>query len=362
MTFCRQTQNRLDFLLKFSYASVIKLAPPFNFVSMSKPAIIRKNPIVILLNFFFLEFVALGVFYIAALSADYGDIYDSLAFSKIIPYEFAEFFLIILFESCLITFVFAKWAFDTYEISPGKISIENGIFSKKHREFKMEQPVSVNCRQGLLGRLTRYGKLKILSADSATAVVLTYVPSPEKYVELLKWGGKKPSPDLENDLSAPRLLAQGEHEKLEFKTSLRWDAQANRVNKNLEKSIMKTIAAFLNSEGGYLVIGANDKGAPVGLEMDYATLGKQNADGFENHFTNLFNMAVGAEFRRFVKLTFQKLDNDGKEVCVIRVLPSSKPAYVRFDENEDFYIRTGNSTTALKPSASATYIRSWWKE
>ena len=327
---------------------------------MSKPAIVRKNPIVILLNFFFLEFIALGVFYVVALSADYGDIYDGLAFSKIIPYEFAEFFLIILFESCLITFVFMKWAFDTYEISPGKISVENGIFSKKRREFKMEQPVSVNCRQGLFARLAKYGKLKIVSADSATAVTLTYVPSPEKYAELLKWGGKTPSPDLENNLSASLLLAQGEHERTEFKTTLRWDAQANRVNKTLEKSIMKTIAAFLNSEGGYLVIGADDTGTPVGLESDYATLGKQNADGFEIHFTNLFNTAVGAEFRRFVKLAFQRLN--GKEVCVIRVLPSSKPAFVRFDENEDFYIRTGNSTTALKPSASATYIRSWWRE
>lgn len=327
---------------------------------MPKPAIVRKNPVVILLNFFFLEFVALGVFYVAALSADYGDVYDNLVFSKIIPYEFAEFFLIILFESCLITFVFMKWAFDTYEISPHQISHESGMFSKKREEFKLEQPVTVKSRQTLFARLARYGKLEILSANSKHPIILTYVPSPEKYVELLKYGGRRVTPDLENDLTAPLLLAQGEHEKLEFKTSLRWDIQGNRVNKNLEKSIMKTVAAFLNSEGGYLVVGADDKGTPVGLVVDYATLNKPNADGFENHFTNLFNTAIGAEFRRFVKLSFQHLNN--KEVCVIRVMPSTKPAYVRLDDNEDFYIRTGNSTTSLKLSETATYIRSWWKE
>lgn len=327
---------------------------------MPKPAIVRKNPIVILLNFFFLEFVALGVFYVAALSADYGDIYDALAFSKIIPYEFAEFFLIILFESFLISFVFMKWAFETYEISPDKISVENGIFSKKRREFKMEQPLSINCRQGLFAKLARYGKLEISGAGSKTPVVLRYVPSPEKYIELLKWGGRKIVPDLENELNAPILLAQGEHERLEFKTSLRWDTQTGRVNKNLEKSIMKTIAAFLNSDGGHLIVGADDRGAPVGLESDYLTLNKPNADGFENHFTNLFNAAIGAEFRRFIKIAFQKSGSNGKEVCVIRVMPGTKPAYVRMDDNEDFYIRTGNSTTALKLSETATYINSWW--
>lgn len=327
---------------------------------MPKPAIVRKNPVVILLNFFFLEFVALGVFYVAALSADYGDIYDTLAFSKIIPYEFAEFFLIILFESFLISFVFMKWAFDIYEISPDKISVETGIFSKTRQEFKMEQPIAVNCRQGLFARLARYGKLEILNSDSKTKIVLPYIPSPEKYIELLRWGGRKIVPDLENELNAHLLLAQGEHERLEFKTSLRWDNQTGRVNKNLEKSIMKTVAAFLNSDGGHLIIGADDRGAPVGLESDYATLNKPNADGFENHFTNLFNAAIGAEFRRFIKIAFQKSGSGSKEVCAIRVMPGAKPAYVRLDDNEDFYIRTGNSTTALRPSETATYINSWW--
>ncbi len=327
---------------------------------MNKPAIVRKNPIVIVLNFFLLEFIALVIFYVAAFSADYGDIYDKLFFSKIIPFEFAEFFLIILFESCLMLFVFLKWAFDTYEISPHQISRESGMFSKKREEFKLEQPVTISCHQTLFARLARYGKLQILSANSKHPIVLTYVPSPENYVKLLKYGGRRVVPDLENDLTAPLLLAQGEHEKLEFKTSLRWDTQGNRVNKNLEKSILKTIAAFLNSEGGYLVVGADDKGTPVGLVADYATLNKPSADGFENHFTNLFNTAIGAEFRRFVKLTFQHLNS--KEVCVVRVMPSTKPAYVRMDDNEDFYIRTGNSTTSLKLSETATYIRSWWKE
>ncbi len=162
----------------------------------------------------------------------------------------------------------------------------------------------------------------------------------------------------ENDIK--ELINSGEHEKLEFKTSLRWDAKRNQVNKELEKTIMKTVAAFLNSEGGCLLIGVGDLGESIGLENDFATLAKPNADGFENHFNNLFNSMIGAEFRRFVKLTFNNIN--GKVVCLTNVESSRKPVYLKIGSGEDFYIRTGNVTTPLKMSEVATYISSWWQD
>lgn len=155
------------------------------------------------------------------------------------------------------------------------------------------------------------------------------------------------------------LLKSGENNKLEFKTSLRWDVKRNQVNKELEKTIMKTITAFLNSEGGHLVIGANDSGEPVGLENDIASLPKQDTDGFENHFNNLFNSMVGPEFRRFIQLEFNNIN--GKTVCLISIEPGYKPVYLKSSDNEDFYIRTGNATTPLKISEVATYISSRWQ-
>lgn len=162
----------------------------------------------------------------------------------------------------------------------------------------------------------------------------------------------------ENNIN--ELINSGEHEKLEFKTSLRWDAKRDQVNKELEKTIMKTVAAFLNSEGGCLLIGIGDSGEPIGLENDFNSLPKPNADGFENHFNNLFNSMIGAEFRRFVKLTFNSVNS--KVVCLANVESSHKPAYLKTENGENFYIRTGNVTTPLKMSEVAAYISSWWQK
>ncbi|HXK41120.1 MAG TPA: ATP-binding protein [Candidatus Paceibacterota bacterium] len=164
---------------------------------------------------------------------------------------------------------------------------------------------------------------------------------------------------LNEEKNIEEIIKSGEHERLEFKTSLRWDSKRDMVNKELEKAVMKTVAAFLNSDGGHLLIGVDDSGEPMGLENDITTLAKQDTDGFENHFNNIFNSMIGAEFRRFVKLTFESID--GKVVCLANVGSSHKPVYLKTGVGEDFYIRTGNVSTPLKMSEAATYISSWWQ-
>src|SRR5262249_52828570 len=46
------------------------------------------------------------------------------------------------------------------------------------------------------------------------------------------------------------LLEQGEGSTVEYKSSLRYDYRTEAVNKDLTKVVAKTIAAFLNSQGG----------------------------------------------------------------------------------------------------------------
>ena len=50
------------------------------------------------------------------------------------------------------------------------------------------------------------------------------------------------------------LIAQGESDRLEFKSTLQWDVRQNQENKKLQYNSLKTIAAFLNTEGGVLII------------------------------------------------------------------------------------------------------------
>ena len=74
------------------------------------------------------------------------------------------------------------------------------------------------------------------------------------------------------------LIKEGESDKVEFKSSLRYDYKNSNVNKSLEEVVVKTIAGFMNSDGGMLLIGVGDKGAILGLENDYFSLKNEDSD------------------------------------------------------------------------------------
>jgi len=65
--------------------------------------------------------------------------------------------------------------------------------------------------------------------------------------------------------NAEELIQRGESKTLEFKSTLRWNVKEDRQDdKVVTHAVLKTIAAFLNTEGGDLLIGVADDGAIVG--------------------------------------------------------------------------------------------------
>ncbi len=97
------------------------------------------------------------------------------------------------------------------------------------------------------------------------------------------------------------LIAAGESAKIEFKSTLRWDVRENRVNKELQKVIAKTVAGLLNSEGGTLVIGVTDDGEVYGIETDVNSLGRKDLDGFFQSLVQTLDNYLGSEFVPFIK-------------------------------------------------------------
>lgn len=152
------------------------------------------------------------------------------------------------------------------------------------------------------------------------------------------------------------LIAAPEHERLERKSTFRWDLKTNAVNRSLEKAAMKTVAAFMNSRGGNLLLGVGDHGEAVGLEHDYATLTRRDSDGLQNHFSNVLAATLGPSLRQYVRL--RPFAHDGKECMLVSVAPSDRPAYLREQDREEFFIRTGNGTASLRMSEASAYIAS----
>lgn len=327
----------------------------------NQSSVVKKSPVVIVKNFIMLQLAAVAAFFLVGILADYGEIYDNLPFSRSLSFHIAQAMGIFLLETGLVFYIFFYWYKEYYDIKPDKIIHGRGIFFRQKTVIPLKPVYSVSYRQGPVGKLTKYGAIDLRDGISGQTVVIDHIPEPQKYAELIIQL-KDNLISRESDrglLTFEDLLLKDEHERLEFKESFRWDFRQNKVNKNLEKAVMKTITAFLNSEGGQLLIGVDDSGHVVGLEQDYKSLPKPSADGFQNHFTNVFHAMIGPEFRQFTELMIQKVD--GKECGLVKVMPAGKPAYLRADNQEELYIRTGNGTTALKVSEAASYIDSRWK-
>jgi len=156
-----------------------------------------------------------------------------------------------------------------------------------------------------------------------------------------------------------KIIVQGENDQVEFKSSLRWDYNKNELNKFLELPIMKTISAFLNSEGGILLIGVDDSGKIIGIEQDYPTLKKQDADGFIQFLVQMINTRIGKEYNENISAHIKNVKNN--DVCIVSVNASKVPVFVKYDNKEEFYIRASATSQSLNVREATEYIRMHFK-
>lgn len=158
------------------------------------------------------------------------------------------------------------------------------------------------------------------------------------------------------------LIQKGESSTLEFKSTLRLDVKTGRQEKFIEHSVLKTLAAFLNSDGGTLLIGIDDNKNILGLDKDFNSFSKgDKKDEFQKHFDNIFGTNIGNRFQRYLKVEFPEVD--GKTICSVTIKEKSEEeVYITNDAGlETFYIRRQASTIALKASETVKYIKEHWK-
>lgn len=147
------------------------------------------------------------------------------------------------------------------------------------------------------------------------------------------------------------LIKEGEGEHVEFKSSLRYNLHSKKFGKEIEHATLKTIAAFLNSEGGTLLIGVDDAQGIIGIE----------ADNFENndkallHFTNLVKERIGMQYMSFIDCIIEAIDD--KKILRIDVASSNIPAYLTYNQQEYFFIRTGPATSDLRASEIYDFVQ-----
>ncbi|MBQ8179319.1 MAG: ATP-binding protein [Candidatus Methanomethylophilaceae archaeon] len=145
-------------------------------------------------------------------------------------------------------------------------------------------------------------------------------------------------------------IAKGESENLEFKSTLRTNLQTGETDKRMEKAVLKTIVAFLNSDGGTLMVGVSDDGAVCGIDL-YSF---DNRDKLNLHFTNMISSAIGNEFLPYI--SFRLVDFEEGSVLRVDCGRCRKPVFLREGKGELFYVRSGPSSVELTGANMINYV------
>lgn len=210
--------------------------------------------------------------------------------------------------------------------------------------------------------MTEYGAgLIILRLKNGSPEALTSLNDKSKFSALLEQIILETLPAIdfltlcksENRISViEEIIKRGENNQTEFKSTLRWDIRQGIKSPAIEHASLKTVCAFLNSEGGELMIGVRDDGNIEGIETDQF----DNDDRFLLHLWTLVKTCIGQEVVEWVNTSLQKFGN--KTVCRVSCRKSRIPVFLRQKGFEEaFFIRVGPSTNSLEISTALKYIK-----
>ena len=155
------------------------------------------------------------------------------------------------------------------------------------------------------------------------------------------------------------LLKNDEDDTVEFKSTARWDLRENAPSRLVEDAVVKTVAGFLNTDGGTLLIGVGPDRDVLGLGADYQRVKPPNGDGFVNWLTTHLIAALDHTAASHVRARI--VEHEGVEICRVDVGRSPRPLLASTSTKQGvFFVRLNNSTRALPEPEQETYITEHW--
>jgi hypothetical protein len=160
--------------------------------------------------------------------------------------------------------------------------------------------------------------------------------------------------------STSELAASFEGQQLEFKESARWSHIAGEKEKESELEVLRSVAAFANTDGGTLLIGVANDHRIVGLNKDYKSMQKSpDRDGFQVWLANdVLKARLGMGVLHYLRISFEEFE--AGDVCRIDIEPAAEPVYV---DGKRFYVRNGGTTSELSTAdAVDRIVKKWGKQ
>lgn len=221
------------------------------------------------------------------------------------------------------------------ELVPGELIGEIGVLNGDFR----------------LGSLTANEDSQLIAIDGVSLFKEDIIP-PSMSLQIVRRLSKRVTNYLRSiqQTSTKEIILKGESELVEFKSTLRWNLKANKKDPRITHAILKTINAFLNSQGGILLVGVADDGNILGLEEDRF----ENEDKLLLFLTNTIKSQLGTLHLDKIHFHIETLEN--KNILRVDVQAGQEPCYLVTDKLDHFYIRTGPSTTDLRLSKVHSYV------
>ncbi len=160
-------------------------------------------------------------------------------------------------------------------------------------------------------------------------------------------------------MTIEQLIANDEDAAVEFKSTGRWDIDKGERSPAMEDAVVKTVAAFLNTDGGTLLIGVGPDRTLVGVDLDYAHVKPSNGDGFVNWLTTHLVNALGAA--AVMRTRARVVRHHGVDVCRLDVGRSTRPVLAKTSKATDvFFVRMNNSSRSMGDGERDEYIAQHW--
>ena len=154
------------------------------------------------------------------------------------------------------------------------------------------------------------------------------------------------------------IIQADENESVEFKIGAFRKPGTDIKDPTMIENVLRAIAAFMNTNGGTLLIGVDDNKNIVGIDSEYAVANpaKKNWDGYELKMRDAIMRLSIPNSSQYC--TFGKVVLHGKDICRVSVLSTPEPVYFI----NEFFIREGNRRRVLSVKEGHDYIIKHWKK
>jgi uncharacterized repeat protein (TIGR03833 family) len=174
---------------------------------------------------------------------------------------------------------------------------------------------------------------------------------------------------IQTEAGLAEIIAKGENHFAEFKSSALWSENLSpqkiqasnsgdlkQHGRNTSKIIIaKTIAGFLNTDGGALVIGVKEnkdsnEDEIIGIESEFGKLKDPCADGYRRKLIDAvikpyFPSSIFNHFNNYLQIIFEEVNE--QLVCYIKIAKSDQKVFLNISSKEYFFIRVDASTRQL---------------